>query len=535
MNNLADRVYRLFSWKNHHHHHYSSANSSSSNVGSSTNDNNNNSHNLTNLDEYEISSSSINDAAAAGAACSRQNSTQSRCELINLSTSNSSESRRSSSSLSHLSSQNSNNNNNTEARNESSLTINNNVRMNDNELTHEPLLNTANTTNNITSFALNNNSNNNNNSTNSSSNRRRHHHRSRSHRSSSRRSNQQSNSLQLLLQNSFGSNTNHHHQSHSNHSSSTNSNNLYDLFSIYKKRERNLLSACCSVFCITILAVSLVETRWFYLNGGGCNVNYLGVAHFFSPGRLEYQIELSRVTKSEIIVYNFVLPNGQVLKNCANREILIIMRTIIAFVFLAIFSSCLGLILDTLGCMQLCFKLTRRHGIFHILTVILCLAINGFCFWLSERMAEQQFETRLKKGKKIDVSFDVSYYLIVLASGMSILATAFTLIRRYSSDEDEQLERLLEEYTGFEDPIHLERSLPAQQQTNPSDLLNQPSCHQQDYYFFNNNNIRQMQQQPPPPPPPSTPPPALHQINLINLNMNNNEPPPPYDPTPSIA
>lgn len=77
-----------------------------------------------------------------------------------------------------------------------------------------------------------------------------------------------------------------------------------------KRIERNLLSASCAVFCIAILAVSLVETRWFYLNGGGCNVNYLGVAHFFAPGRLELQIEMSKVTKNEITVYSFILPNG---------------------------------------------------------------------------------------------------------------------------------------------------------------------------------------------------------------------------------
>ena len=77
-----------------------------------------------------------------------------------------------------------------------------------------------------------------------------------------------------------------------------------------KRVERNLLSASCAVFCIAILAVSLVETRWFYLNGGGCNVNYLGVAHFFAPGRLELQIEMSKVTKNEITVYSFILPNG---------------------------------------------------------------------------------------------------------------------------------------------------------------------------------------------------------------------------------
>jgi hypothetical protein len=88
--------------------------------------------------------------------------------------------------------------------------------------------------------------------------------------------------------------------------------NQYDLFNgIINKRERNLLSACCSIFCIAILAVSLVETRWFYLNGGGCNVNYLGVAHFFAPGRLEYQIDRSKVSKDvDIVVYNFYMSNG---------------------------------------------------------------------------------------------------------------------------------------------------------------------------------------------------------------------------------
>lgn len=137
---------------------------------------------------------------------------------------------------------------------------------------------------------------------------------------------------------------------------------------------------------------------------------------------------------------------------------MVIMRTVIAFVFLAIFSSSLALMLDTCGCMRPGIKLVRRHAIFHILTCIFCLAINGFCFWVSERMNEQQNETRPKRGKRVDVAFDVSYYLIVLASGLSILATAFTLIRRYPTDEDEQLERLLEEYTGFEEPLlHLER------------------------------------------------------------------------------
>ena len=95
-----------------------------------------------------------------------------------------------------------------------------------------------------------------------------------------------------------------------NHHVTGASTSLNFLYNNIKKRERNLLSACCAVFTIAILSVSLVETRWFYLSGGGCNVNYIGVAHFFAPGRLESQREMSKVIKSEITIYNFVLPNG---------------------------------------------------------------------------------------------------------------------------------------------------------------------------------------------------------------------------------
>jgi hypothetical protein len=102
----------------------------------------------------------------------------------------------------------------------------------------------------------------------------------------------------------------------------------------------------------------------------------------------------------------------------------------------------MGLIIDSFGFMKDGVKLNRRHAIFHILTVIICLIINGFCFWITERIYEQQYLTRFKKGKRIDVQFDVSYYLIVFASLFSILSTAITLIRRYPVDDDEQINRL---------------------------------------------------------------------------------------------
>jgi hypothetical protein len=90
-----------------------------------------------------------------------------------------------------------------------------------------------------------------------------------------------------------------------------NSSNPFIIFSqANKKNERNLLSACCAILSIAILAVSLIEVRWFYLNGGGCNVNYIGVAHFIAPGRLDSRLEMSKVTKSDMVVYTFVLSNG---------------------------------------------------------------------------------------------------------------------------------------------------------------------------------------------------------------------------------
>jgi len=299
--------------------------------------------------------------------------------------------------------------------------------------------------------------------------------------------------------------------------------------SFVKKRERNFLAAFCSIFCIAVLTVSLAETRWFFLNGGGCNVNYLGVSYFFVPGLMESRVEASKVSKFDINVYNFILPNGFTLRNCANFDILLIMRLMIAFIFMAIVSSLIGLMIDSFGFMRTTVKLIRRHAIFHIITTILCLIINGFCFWVSERIYDQQYLTRFKKGKRVDVQFDVSYYLIVLASGLSILATAFTLVRRYPTDEDEQLDRILEEYTGFEDPMSLERSLPASAQTAESTVNTQNLSAGVCVPRFAAASSREVV----PLLPPATPPPSIRSINNFDdvpstCASHMNEPPPPY-------
>lgn len=343
----------------------------------------------------------------------------------------------------------------------------------------------------------------------------------------SRRRTEQQNDQQLIMNESPSTQNNLINLISNNQSPSRTHNRNRRLSNLFKKTERNYLSAFCSIFCIAVLIVSLIETRWFYLNGGGCNLNYLGVSYFFSFGRLETRNEPSRISKYDISVSNYVLKNGYVLHNCTNTEILVVMRLIIAFIFFAIFTSFMGLIFDSFGFMKDGVKLIRRHAIFHILTVIICLIINGFCFWITERIYEQQYLTRFKKGKRIDVQFDVSYYLIVFASLLSILSTAFTLIRRYPVDDDEQINRLLSEFTGgyFDDPMDMQRSLPATTTTTTRIVNNEAT--ETPLITIEQPSIV----------PPSPPPQHHHNINIISnpLILENisslsitNEPPPPY-------
>ncbi len=61
---------------------------------------------------------------------------------------------------------------------------------------------------------------------------------------------------------------------------------LRNLNQINLNKERNYLSAICSMFAVATLAVSLSDYRWFWLNGGVCNSKYIGLNMFFTIGKL---------------------------------------------------------------------------------------------------------------------------------------------------------------------------------------------------------------------------------------------------------
>ncbi|CAF1687428.1 unnamed protein product, partial [Adineta ricciae] len=113
-------------------------------------------------------------------------------------------------------------------------------------------------------------------------------------------------------------------------------------------------------------------------------------------------------------------------------------------------------------------KFMRRHAFWHILSVLLCTVVSGLCFWASELIYDIQDKSRSKIGKKVEVQFDVAYYLVVISSGLSLLASAFALLRRYPTAEEEHLDRLMDDWSRREEPLFIERSLPATVSTVPA-------------------------------------------------------------------
>lgn len=141
---------------------------------------------------------------------------------------------------------------------------------------------------------------------------------------------------------------------------------------------------------------------------------------------------------------------------------------------LAIFSTLIALILDLIR-----WKWMRRYAIWQIcsgrsidlvenirphsidLLVFLCTLILILCFYLSEMIYQIQSRTRMKIGQKVDVQYDIGYYLLVLANNFSLLSIMITLIRRDSNEIDESREET-------ESIVHfIERAEPARMITEP--------------------------------------------------------------------
>lgn len=189
-----------------------------------------------------------------------------------------------------------------------------------------------------------------------------------------------------------------------------------------KQPERSLASALPGALSITALCTALAEPAWLHIHGGSCKRQELGVADVLGPEDPEL---LS--------------------KFCMNRQTILLLRVIAGFCFLGIACSMTAFLLDVFGPKHPALKITRRYAFAHILTVLQCATVIGFCYWASELILALQQQHKQYHGSQVYVTFAVSFYLVAGAGGASILATAANLLRHYPTEEEEQALELLSE------------------------------------------------------------------------------------------
>uniref|UniRef100_A0A4W3HWD8 Transmembrane protein 127 n=1 Tax=Callorhinchus milii TaxID=7868 RepID=A0A4W3HWD8_CALMI len=211
-----------------------------------------------------------------------------------------------------------------------------------------------------------------------------------------------------------------------------------------KQTERSLASALPGALSITALCTALAEPAWLRLHGGVCPRQELGVSDVLGP-------------VSEALLEDY----------CMNPQTILLLRVIAAFCFLGIICSLSAFLLDVFGPKHPALKITRRYAFAHILTVLQCATVIGFCYWASELILALQQQHKKYHGSLVYVTFAVSFYLVAGAGGASILATAANLLRHYPTEEEEQALELLSEMEENE-PYPVEYEIVNQFQPPPA-------------------------------------------------------------------
>lgn len=227
-----------------------------------------------------------------------------------------------------------------------------------------------------------------------------------------------------------------------------------------KEKEKNLLSAVLSMVVIALLSTAIAQPRWFKLKGGGCSKSSLGVNEFLYVGYFDTNSddvtasadgEMASVnggTSQMPVVYHSY---DDKFVNCVTPTIVSLLRLVIAFLFLGIATSSFAFFMDTWGVSHRILKTLRRNAVGTIFTVLFCVTIIGICYFLSTLISHQQELTRMNKGAKVEVKFDVSFFLLTAAGSVAVLATAANVLRRYpSSDDLQDDDALLDEFDGME-------------------------------------------------------------------------------------
>lgn len=188
------------------------------------------------------------------------------------------------------------------------------------------------------------------------------------------------------------------------------------------------------MLAIALLSTALAQPRWFRLRGGSCPHAYLGVIQFFAMG--PPLVHSSNVHAAE--------------ESCWTPRIASMMRLIIAFSFLSIASSLVAFILDTVGTTSSRLKSLRQNAVGSVFTVFFTVIVIGLCYYVTTLIEGQQELSRMHPGSRVEVKFDISFYLITAAGSIAVLATAANLLHKPQTLDEESVNGLLEDYDGLE-------------------------------------------------------------------------------------
>lgn len=202
----------------------------------------------------------------------------------------------------------------------------------------------------------------------------------------------------------------------------------------FKRREGDFLTAVSCMFVVVLVSTSLAEPHWFYLIGGKCTdyggqpVNYLGVKLFFYNGYFK-----ASHTSTSLSVYHYGSAYNEVLINCVTPSLVFSMRVIISLCVLVILFSVVAFVLHLLESSHRVLRSIRSNAIFSIISVIICIVINGLSYLVVEQMASYFQANPFHEGSRIDVEFSLGFYMITSAGAMSIIGVACNLLRRTMS------------------------------------------------------------------------------------------------------
>jgi len=218
----------------------------------------------------------------------------------------------------------------------------------------------------------------------------------------------------------------------------------------FMHKERNLLAAICSLLVVLMLGSALVEPDWFYLHGGGCkdghgqHIHKLGVFQFFYAGHFEHE--------HDQLAYHYSSNRQDELLDCVTPRTVQVLQSIIALCFIGMMFTLVAFCLDVTGPTSQLLKVLRRNAVFNILTVVVCVTVNGFSFLVTQLIDRLQNETK-SATSKVEVRFDVSFYLVAAAGALSVIAAACNLLRRYRNPYESSPPHLLHQRDALL-PIH---------------------------------------------------------------------------------